>query len=110
MAATLLPVGSPGHSWEPRFPAPARAVSPARRASYSQALFDVAVEHRLRHGGNATLREQAAAAVAQDTQGNGWALYRKVSTEPIEGIIALAMAVEGAVGDDGPPELLVGHA
>lgn len=64
---------------------------------YSQALFDVAMQQRIRHGGDPVLRAHAEAAVAKD-RGDGWTLEKipSVTKRPNDAIIAVAMAVQAA--------------
>jgi phage terminase large subunit-like protein len=63
----------------------------ARMVPASQNLYDVILEHRLRHGGDPELRAQAQAAAARETS-RGWRLHKLRSAMPIDAIVAGAMA------------------
>lgn len=73
---------------------------PARATKYSQALFDAAIERRIRHGGDPVLREHAQAAVAKDKGADGFILESVKAQSPVTGVIALGMAIEAATEVD----------
>lgn len=81
--------------------------SVGNKIGFSQALFDAALERRLRHGGDAELRAHADAAVALD-RGSGWSLEKLKASRPIDALIALAMAVEAAQLDEDTSPWVVG--
>lgn len=81
--------------------------SHARMVPASQQLYDAVMEGRLVHDGDPTLRAHADAAVARET-GRGWRLDKDKATDHIDGVVALAMAVnEATEGDDGSPWVMV---
>lgn len=71
--------------------------SHSRMVPASQALFDAIMERRIRHGGDAKLREHADSAVARET-GRGWRLDKERTAKGvrIDAVVALAMAVYAA--------------
>ena len=71
-----------------------------RKIAYSMALFDAVMEGRLRHGGDPVLREHADSAVAQD-RGNGWTLEKLKASRHIDGLVAVGMALQGALEEGG---------
>lgn len=73
--------------------------SVGNKIDFSQALFDVVLAGRLRHGNDPELRAHAEAAVAQD-RGSGWSLEKLKASRPIDALIAAAMAVQAAEQDD----------
>jgi phage terminase large subunit-like protein len=75
----------------------------SRMIPASKRLFDAVVEGRLRHPNNERLNEHVASAVAKHTR-RGWRLDR--ADQPIDGVIALAMAVDRAEHREQPAKLL----
>ena len=66
--------------------------SDVRMIPASQALYAVVMGGRLRHGGDAALREHADNAGAKDGA-RGWRFHKPNSSGAIDGIIALTMAI-----------------
>lgn len=77
-----------------------------RMAPASQGLFDAIVEGRIVHDGDEVLAAHIEAAVARDT-GRGWRLSKKHSRKPMDGAIALALALRQVALDQGPVEPLI---
>ncbi len=67
--------------------------SPERMSVASRALYELISSGRLRHDGDRTLRAHVLAAVAKQTE-RAWRLVKdRTSRQPIDAVIALAMAV-----------------
>lgn len=64
----------------------------------SQALYDLVLEGRLRHGNDRTMRAQADVAAIKETP-RGWRLHKLKSSLPIDSVVALAMATHIAEQD-----------
>jgi len=79
--------------------------SNARMVPASERLYAAVVEGRLKHPNDPALNAHVSAAVARDTP-RGWRLDKSKSAEQIDGVVALAMAVEAAEAKAAPVELL----
>ncbi len=64
----------------------------ARMAPASQGLFDAIVEGRIVHDGDRALKAHIAQAVARDSD-RGWRLSKRHASKPMDGAVALALAV-----------------
>lgn len=69
----------------------------SRIAPASENLFELAIEGRLVHNGNHTLRKHVLAAVASPTDRGGWKISKRKSLERIDGCVSLAMMADRAV-------------
>jgi phage terminase large subunit-like protein len=72
----------------------------------SQALFDAVTENRLVHPDDPQLNAHVAAAVAKQVR-RGWRLDKAERAENIDGVVALAMAVDRATFAAGQPPVRV---
>ena len=69
--------------------------SPARMIPAARRLYQAVTEGRITHGNDQHLNRHVASAVAKDSP-RGWRLDRPDRSTPIDGVIALSMAVERA--------------
>jgi phage terminase large subunit-like protein len=79
--------------------------SHARMTVASEGLHAAVTEKRLRHPGHPDLDRHVASAIAKKT-GRGWRLDKVAREAQIDGVVALAMAVERAEYRPVPVELL----
>jgi len=75
--------------------------SHARMVPASERLYAAIVERRLRHPNDPELNRHVAAAVAKQTP-RGWRLDKSNRSAQIDGVVALAMALEAAAIEAGP--------
>jgi phage terminase large subunit-like protein len=73
----------------------------------SQVLHDAVVEGRLVHPDDEQLNAHVAAAVAKHAL-RGWRISKAERSENIDGVIALAMAVDRALAPKPPPARFLG--
>ncbi|MBA2255854.1 MAG: hypothetical protein H0W05_01435 [Thermoleophilaceae bacterium] len=98
--------GQMAREWEQRgVPAVAFPQSDARMIPASQALYDVVTGGQLVHPGDPRLNAHVAAAVARHGR-RGWRIDKAERGENIDGVVALAMAVERAALKPEPVELI----
>jgi phage terminase large subunit-like protein len=71
----------------------------------SERLYSVVVEGRLKHSNDPELNAHVAGAVAAQTP-RGWKLEKSARSAQIDGVVALAMAVEAAERRPAPVELV----
>ncbi len=71
----------------------------------SKRLLDAVLEHRLVHGDDPDLNRHVHAAIARHSR-RGWRLDRAERSEPIDGVVALCMAVDRAQHRAEPVRLL----
>jgi phage terminase large subunit-like protein len=69
----------------------------SRMAPASETLYELIVERRIVHDGNATMKEQILAAVIAPTERGGWRISKRKSLERIDGAVSLAMCADRAV-------------
>ncbi|MCW3048490.1 MAG: Phage Terminase [Solirubrobacterales bacterium] len=79
--------------------------SHARAVQFSERLHGAIVERRLRHPAHPELDRHVAQAVARPT-GRGWRVDKVQREHQIDGVVALAMAVERASHRPAPVALL----
>ena len=77
----------------------------SRLVPASSHLYQAVVERRLTHGNEPHLNLHVAAAIARDTP-RGWRLDRPDRSTPIDGVIALALAVARTEAKPEPVQLL----
>jgi phage terminase large subunit-like protein len=69
----------------------------ARMAPASETLYELIVNRRLVHDGDAQLREQMLNAVIAPTERGGWRISKRKSLERIDVAVSLAMTADRAV-------------
>ena len=63
----------------------------SRMAPASETLYELIVEGRVVHDGNATMKEQVLCAVIAPTERGGWRISKRRSLEKIDGAVSLAI-------------------
>ena len=71
----------------------------------SERLYRAVIEGRLTHGNDPTLNAHVANAIAKDGP-RGWRIDKAHRSAQVDGVIALAMAVERAEEKAAPVELV----
>lgn len=79
--------------------------SAARMATASERLYGAIIERRIRHRNDPTLNAHVANAVAQDGP-RDWRIVASHRRAQVDGVIALAMALERAEWREPAPELI----
>ena len=79
--------------------------SSARMIPASERLYKAVIERRLAHPNDPALNRHVAAAIARDTP-RGWRLDKAHRSAQVDGVVALAMAVERAEAKHEPVRLL----
>lgn len=75
--------------------------SNARMVPATQATYELIVQDRLEHDGNPVLARHIASAVAVEVPNGGYRLKKAKSKAKMDAAIALVMAVDAAVRDEG---------
>ena len=73
----------------------------SRMASATRTLHELVTHNRLRHGGDEVARRHALAAEVRERE-YGLTISKRASRDPIDSLVALAMAVEFATSMEPP--------
>jgi phage terminase large subunit-like protein len=79
--------------------------SDARMCPSSQRLYDAVVQRRLVLPNHPELRQHAAAAIARHSR-RGWRIDKTNRSDNVDGVVALAMALDAAENQPAPVELV----